>query len=243
MLVTGHHVVGGVAGSTGRKDTGEDEVLEVGAKRVHDACGDSVDPALRRLHHHVAQVVDEIDVIARAAVHRVDTGATVQRVIAATRDQCVVARKPVQGVACAIADQDVAARVASGIDVGRSDQREVLDVAAKGEAGRGDHAVDAAGRVVDRFLNHVRTGIDKVDVVAIAGVHAVAARAAVERVHAAVAIERVAAAACSGFPAMSPKIEVVAGPRLHARSARESRDTAAHRTIAPGRRPFPRLAS
>ena len=85
-------VVERVAGAGEAAAAGEAQLLDIGAERISGERGADLVGALARiLDHAVADIVDEIDVVAGAAAHRVGAGAAVELVVAAMAVQGVVA--------------------------------------------------------------------------------------------------------------------------------------------------------
>ena len=76
--------------------------------------------------HRVAGVVDDVGVVAVAALHQIGSGAAVEQ------------------VGAVIAAQDVVELVAGRVDRRRSGQEQFLDPGADGVADRAEHPVDAA---------------------------------------------------------------------------------------------------
>ena len=161
-----------VAGAVDVGAAGQRQVLDIGAERVAD----------RRLHrvgaaahgggfrHHVAGIVDHVDVVAVAAQERVGACAAIERVVAG------------------VAGDDVGEPVAGAVDVGAAGQGQVLDIGAERVGDRGGNSISAR---VQRFRRHVAGVVDDVVVVADAADHDVGAAGAVERVVATIAGENV----------------------------------------------------
>src|SRR5205085_1480170 len=93
---------------------GERQVLQGCPQRVRDRRLDRVHTAGVR-HDNVTDIVDDIEVVAVAAVHDVGTDAAVQRVVAATADQRVVAGARSQHIRPALAAQVVGKARAGGV--------------------------------------------------------------------------------------------------------------------------------
>ncbi len=163
-VVADDDVVQRVADAVDVAGAGQGEVLDVGAEGVVHGGADGVDLAGQGagLADHVADVVDDVNVVAQAADHQVGAGAAVQHVVAVG------------------APEDVVQRVAGGVE-GAADQVEVLQVGAQGVVDVGVHRIDVAGR---RALldDHIADVVDDIAVVAGAAFHDVRAGAAVEGV-------------------------------------------------------------
>ena len=114
----------------------------------------SVPPQDVALGHHVAGIVDDIGVVAEAAVHRVGAAAAVE------------------AVGARIADEDVGEEIAGAVDVAAAGQGEVLDRGGEREA---DRALDPVGALAGELGDDVAGLVDDVDVVAVAAVHHVGA--------------------------------------------------------------------
>ena len=159
----GDDVVERVAGAGECCRAGIDQVLEVGTKRVGGG---------RRLHSisagadafgdHIADVVDDVGVVACAADEGVGTRAAVQRVIGAS------------------AGDDVAQSVAGAREGASADERQVLEVVRECE-GR-ERRFDSIGAGIGRFRNDVAGIVDDVGVVAAATDELVGSCPAVERI-------------------------------------------------------------
>ena len=68
---------------------GEDEPFEVRAERVVQRALDGVGAGARRLGHEVAGIVDDVGIVAEAAVHGVGAGAAVEDVGGDVADEVV----------------------------------------------------------------------------------------------------------------------------------------------------------
>ena len=96
-------------------DAGEDEVLDLGGDLVGDRGFDRVGAAAGGLDHHVEAVVDNIGIVADAALHGVGAGAAVEL------------------VGARIADQHIHDGVAGAVDVAGSGQRQILQLGGQHE--------------------------------------------------------------------------------------------------------------
>src|SRR4029079_16630628 len=76
----------------GERVAGEREVVDPVRHRVIDAAADLVDAAVLRLDDGVARVVDEVEIVARAADHAVGAEGSVDGVVAAEAVDRVVPR-------------------------------------------------------------------------------------------------------------------------------------------------------
>ena len=147
-------------------------ILDLLAERMGDRADHRVGQAAAgHLDHLVADVVDEIFIVALAAGHGV--GAL------AADDQIEVVG----------ADDDVGEVVAAA-EQRRARQGQVLDVVAEGEVEAADHQVGAAAGE----FNHAVEAVAHVDVVAAAASHEVEAALAVDLVGARIALEHVVSA-------------------------------------------------
>ena len=173
--VAGDDVGVAVAGAVDVAAAGEGQVLDVGAERVGDRRLHRVGALVGRFRDHVAGVVDDVGVVAGAAVI-VSAPAPPSRVLL-----------PLLPVS------DVVERVAGAVDVAAAGQRQVLDIGAERVADRRLHRV---GAFAERLGHHVAGVVDDVGVVAGAAAHRVGAGAAVERVVAAVAGDDVGVGRC-----------------------------------------------
>ena len=135
-------------------------------------------PSPESFRDRIADIIDDVAVIAEAAGHGVSAGAAVERVVAA------------------VAGDDVGIAVAGAVDVGAAGQGQILDVGRQRVVGeRRQHRV---GALVGAFRHRVQGTVDDVGVVAQTARHRVAEHAigaAVEPVVAAVAGERIVEAA------------------------------------------------
>jgi hypothetical protein len=97
--VAGDGVGVAVAGAVDIAAAGQRQVLDIGAqcvghRRLHGVGGAFVE----RLRHRIAHVVDDVGVVAGAAVHGIGARAAVERVVAAAADQRVAAGAAGEGV-------------------------------------------------------------------------------------------------------------------------------------------------
>ena len=119
--VAGDDVGIAIAGAVDVGAAGQGQVVDIGAERVAD----------RRLHHvgafaeslgdRIADIIDDVGVIAEAAGHGVSAGAAVE------------------GVVAAVAGDDVGIAVAGAVDVGAAGQGQVVDIGAERIAERRLH--------------------------------------------------------------------------------------------------------
>src|SRR4029453_14843119 len=109
-VVAGQGVGQVVAGAVDRVEAGQGQILDVrgeteGDRALHQvgaAAGDG-------LEDDVERIVDDIGVVAEAAVHRVGAGLAVEN------------------VGAAVADQDVGLKIAGAVDIAGAGQGQVLD--------------------------------------------------------------------------------------------------------------------
>src|SRR5262249_38393181 len=119
---------------------------------------DLVGAATAAFGDHVAGRVDDVDVVAGAAHHRVVACAAVEEVVAGAAIEGVVAVAAGERVGTGATGDDVDERVAGQHLAGRGRAGEVLDVVAERVAGeRGLDRVDALVGILD---HHVARGID-----------------------------------------------------------------------------------
>ena len=164
--VAGDLVGQAVAGGVDVAGAREHDVLDVAGQREGGPRVDGVHAVAGRLLDHVGRVVDPVRVVAGPALQRVDVGT------------------PVEHVGTAVADDQVARRVAGAVEVGLAQQFQVLQVGAQGEVHRGAHSVGAFGRLLDGLVAQV---VHEVGVVARPALQRVGPRAAVDQVVADVA--------------------------------------------------------
>ncbi|CAF0856079.1 unnamed protein product [Rotaria sp. Silwood1] len=179
----GQQVVQRVAGGVEVGDAGQRQVLDVGGQRVADGGRDGVGALACVLDDGVADVVDDVEVVAGTADERVGPCPAVQRVVASPAGQ---------RVGGAVAGQHVVQRVAGAVDGRGAGQRQVLEVHAERPGDAGLHEVGAFAGVLG---DGVGGGVDDVGVVADAARHRVVAGTAVEQVVAVAAGHRVVAVA------------------------------------------------
>ena len=166
--IAGDDVVEPVAGAADRR-AGQRQVLDIGAEGEVDARLDRVDALAGRLGHLVAEIVDDIGIVAVTAGQAIRADGTIQR------------------IGDGVADNDVVEPVAGAADR-RTSQRQVLDVSAQGEV---DARLDRVGALAGQFGDLVAEIVDDVGVVAVAAEEAVRAGAAVQRIGAGVAVDDV----------------------------------------------------
>ena len=99
-----------VAGAVDIGGPGQGQVLDCGSQRVADRAFDLVGALAGQLGDSVGDIVDDIDVIAKAALH--DVGA----------------EPAVETVGGVVAGEGVGARIAEAVDRRRASQDEVLDL-------------------------------------------------------------------------------------------------------------------
>ncbi len=164
-IVTGQHVVLCVADTVDVGSAGKDEVFQVGTQGEGDRRTDDVDLAGQGagLDHDIADVVDDVGVVASAADHDVGAGTAVEDVVTRVAGDAVV-----QGVAGAI-------------EIGGAEQVQPLDVGAQGVVDRAVDGVDFRGRGVC-LDDHVADVVDVIAVVAGAANHGVRTTHAVKHV-------------------------------------------------------------
>jgi hypothetical protein len=140
------HVLGQVAGddvgvavarAVDRVVAGERQVVDVRAEGVGDRASHEVVALAGLLHDAVAELVDHVHVVARAADHLVGAGAAVERVAAGEADELV---------APGAADERAVEAVARDADRVVADE----ELAAVGEAHAGQRAVCRHVKRVDR---------------------------------------------------------------------------------------------
>jgi hypothetical protein len=127
----------------------------------------------RRVGNNVAGIVDDVDVIARAAIQMIGAGFAIERVVAT------------------VAGDRIGKRIARAADAGRALEQKVFDVAFERMR---DRRLDEIEALVGAFDDLIPGIVDDIDVVARAAGHHILAGAAVELVDAGEAIERVIAA-------------------------------------------------
>jgi hypothetical protein len=132
-----------------------------------------------RLRHDVAGIVDDEDVIALAAQHRVGIGAAVDDVGATGALDCVDAAASVQQVVVVAAPDPVVPVIAGAVEAADADQDQVFEVLPERVADPGIDRVDA---FVGIFRHHVGRVVDDVDVIAGSAPHAVGLVTAIELV-------------------------------------------------------------
>ena len=122
----------------------------------------------RQLDDLVAGIVDEIDVVARPALHRVR------------------ARAAVEDVGGPVADQQVGAGIAGGVDHRAAGQGQVLD---SGRQRMGDAGLDQVGALARHLDHRIARRIDDIDIVPQPAAQTVVANATVQAVVAGQAVE------------------------------------------------------
>ncbi|MCY1289453.1 hypothetical protein D9M69_455890 [compost metagenome] len=120
------------------------QVFQIVAEAIADAGAHRVDAGVTGLDHDIEKMVDHVGIVALAALHEVDSGATVKQVVAAVAGQDVAAAQARQDVIVRVAIDDVAG-------IGRGYRRVIQvgdDVAAAPAAAVGElDAVDRPGGV------------------------------------------------------------------------------------------------
>ena len=152
-------VVVGAAGAVDGGGAGKGEVLDaLGEDEGHRAFDTVVEAGaeiVKLLVDPIADIVDDVDVIAGAAVHGVGAGAAIEAVvcrgaegaevrepvIAGAADERVGAVVAVERIGAGIADDQVVQSVAAAGGVGGAGQRQVLDAVADAVADRTQHQV------------------------------------------------------------------------------------------------------
>ena len=99
--VAGENVVELVAGAVDVGAAGQGQVLDVLAEGIVDGRLHLVRAFVRVLRYRVGNVIDDVGVVAGAAVHGIAAGAAVQGVVTAAADQVVVATTADQHVVAA----------------------------------------------------------------------------------------------------------------------------------------------
>ncbi len=116
---------------------GQNQIFDVAAEGVIDARVDRIDTFARILRDHIADIVHQVRVIARAAGHRIGAG------------------RSIEGVVVAVPGQGVVRRIAGGVDIVRAGQCEIFDVRREGIGHRALHSVDATARLLDDAVRPV----------------------------------------------------------------------------------------
>jgi hypothetical protein len=177
--------------------------LDAGRKGVAHARPDLVDAALDAFLHDVADIVDDVCVVADSAFHGVGPAQPIEEIVAAVAHEHVaggVSVKPVVQVVAAAIDR-----------AGTLLQKQSLDVVAELVIRGRTNRVVAFGGILD---HDVQTVVDVIGVVANSACHGVIADAAVDDVVAAEAEDRVVAA-----QALYPVITAGAVERLRSAGA------------------------
>ena len=133
-----------------------------------DARLDSIGALAGQFGGHIANVGNNINVIAGAAKHRVGTGCAVEHIVAA---------KASEGVAGAVAGDVVDRSIADAADGQQTGQRQVLDF---GRQRVGDARLDGIDAAQSNFGDHVTGIVDHIDIAAGAAGHRIGTSAAIE---------------------------------------------------------------
>ena len=214
-IIAVDRVVQRIAGATDRACTGQGQVFKVVVQRPGDRADHRIRTLVQVLVSRVAQVIDSIGVVARAADHRVCAGAAIQHigavaaiqhVAAAAAEQRVIAKQTGQSIDAAVADQDVVGNVTSAIESGSAGQGQVFQL---GRKGGGQRAVHGIGAACGQFGYHIASIINGIGVVARATRHRIRAGAAVQRIVPVAAKQRV-----NALVAVENIIAIVAGQRI-----------------------------
>src|SRR5262245_6562755 len=106
--IAGQRVGECVAGAVGGGPK-QDQLFEIGTERVVDRRFYAVDARASGFRNLIADLVDDIDVVAVAAGHPIRAGVAVQRVVAVAADERVVAGAAAEHVVAAVAIKRVIA--------------------------------------------------------------------------------------------------------------------------------------
>ena len=168
---TDEGVVQGVAG-TGDRLAGEGQVLDVVAQGVIEGTDHRIGAFASSLDHAVAGIIQDVGVVAAAARHHVSTGATVE------------------GVAAAVAGDEVVQFVAGPVDSAVAGESEVFQVLPERVGSVRAHRVDA---FIGELHHAVPAIVHHIGIVADAADEGVGARAAIEPIIALKAVQGVGA--------------------------------------------------
>src|SRR5205085_2049454 len=126
----GDGVVAVIAGPGEIARSGIGQLLHVGRQRIARQGGlDRIDPLVGKLVHHVTDIVDDVGVVAEAAVHDVGAEAAVHRVVASAAIDRV-------GVGVA-GDRVVAAAADNAVDAGVLGNGDIVDLPVNARKGAG----------------------------------------------------------------------------------------------------------
>ena len=154
-------------------------------------CGlHGVDAAAGNFDNHIADIVDNVGVVVRAADHAVGPDAAVQCVLARAAIQRVVAIEPGQQVGTRVAGDDVGQGIAGARDATDAQQRQIFQVRAQCPGHGALHQIGSGTDIVD---DDVGGHVDDVGVIADPADHRVIAGSAVQRVIVSAAEQRVIA--------------------------------------------------
>ena len=227
--VAGDDVVRGVAAHLGRErslcqgdafDFGGGDVEEARA-RVVDVHEHLIVAAVRLLHHQVTGLLDQIEVVAGTAGHRVAPALAVEQVVARAAEQVVGTAGTGDGIVQRVAHQRGAGRECGDQVLDEVGQREHRAVGADGVVAAVGRLDDGVGAAVD--VEHdiaviaeaadqlVGAGAAIERVVAQAAGEAVVARLAGERVVARAAVDRVVARAGGHGVVAEQRIDDISG--------------------------------
>src|SRR5262249_35091254 len=144
-LIAGNGVGHAVAGSADRPGARhQSQILDVGRQCIADRGIDEIAALAGVLDDDVANVVDEIDVVAGAPEHSIRAGPTPQGVVAAVADKGVVVVAAIERVVVGVSDQQVLLVVShAGNGSAGLQQIQLLDVGAQHVVRVGIDGVDA----------------------------------------------------------------------------------------------------
>ena len=128
--------VGVVVADADESRARQGQVLDIGAERVVDRRLHRVGALADGFRHHVADIIDDIGVVARSTRQGVVAGPAVERIVAVTAEEGVVAAQAGQGVVAAVAGDDVGILVPGPGCVVVDRGRQVIDVEALVEPAR-----------------------------------------------------------------------------------------------------------
>ena len=145
-----------------------------------------VDAFVGQFGNDIGGTVDDIDIVARAALQGINAGTAIK------------------GVVIAVTDQRIAQRVAGSVNGCRASQYQILDIG--GQGGVGHRTVNRIDTFVGQFGNDVRGGINDVIVIARTAFERVRSRGTVQGIVTGATVQDVVAAA-----ARDDVIQCVAG--------------------------------
>src|SRR5205085_10549259 len=160
-----------IADGSGGRGAGENDLLDVGRHVEGDGAHHRIEPARGAYFGRtIAEVGDDVDVVAVSAEHRVRT------------------RAAIQGVRPRIAVEDVGQRIAGAVDVGNAGEGQNLLIGAQRIA---DRRLDGVRACSGSFGDHVAGFVDDIGVVADPARHSVRTETAIEGVVAGIAGQHV----------------------------------------------------